>query len=173
MTSPRLVAAFVRTTALAALASAVACASREPLTPLPTQPAWDAARRWLEALRASEPASPYGAVVRVSLREPRTGHTFAARGAVAVDPHHALRMILLGPGGATALDAWVTPERWRFAVPPAGVLRRGGREDDPSLPIGFFRWWFLSPVGGRLLTSEALAETTGRNFRALFAKAGL
>jgi hypothetical protein len=137
---------------LVALASGCA-ANVSP--PLPTQAEWSAARVWLDELRATEPTKPFAAVVQVALREPHTGRAFSARGAVAVDPHHAVRMILVGPAGATALDVWATPDRWRFEVPAANILRRGGREDDPSLPIGFFRWWFLAPLEGRLLTSVA------------------
>jgi hypothetical protein len=127
--------------------------------PLPTEAEWREAHVWLDGLRATEPTKPYVAIVRVSLREPHTGRTFAARGAVAVDPHHALRMILVGPAGATALDVWATPDRWRFEVPAANILRRGGRDDDASVPIGFFRWWFLAPLEGRLLTSIATDES--------------
>jgi hypothetical protein len=141
---------------LAGLASG--CAATPVSPPLPTEAEWRAARTWLDDLRATEPVKPFAAVVQVTLREPHTGRSFSARGAVAVDPHHALRMILVGPAGATALDVWATPDRWRFEVPAANILRRGGREDDPSLPIGFFRWWFLSPLEGRLLTS-----VTGRS----------
>jgi hypothetical protein len=83
-----------------------------------------------------------------------------------------MRMILLGPGGATALDAWVTPDAYRFEVPPVELLRRGGRDADPALPVAFFRWWFLAPAEGRLLASYAgpslalphVAECTGRWF---------
>jgi hypothetical protein len=71
-----------------------------------------------------------------------------------VDPGRALRMILLGPGGATTLDAWVTPEAYRFEVPPIGLLRRGGASGDASLPVDFFRQWFLAPFEGRLLASH-------------------
>jgi len=138
--------------------SALACggcgAASSP--PLPTQVEWQAARAWLEGLRRAEPSKPFGEVVSVSLRDPHTGRTFSARGAVAVDPHRALRMVLVGPAGATAIDVWATAESWRFEIPAAGVRRRGGREDDPSLPVGFFRWWFLGPVDGRLLTSVAV-----------------
>ena len=101
---------------------------------LPTEAEWLAARQRLAELRATEPTKPFGAVVRVALREPHTGKTFAARGAIAVDPHRALRMVLVGPGGATALDVWATADHWRFEVPAAGLLRRGGREDDPGPP---------------------------------------
>jgi hypothetical protein len=94
-------------------------------------------------------------VVKVTLREPRTGRSFVARGGLAVDPRRALRMILLGPGGATAIDAWVTPDAYRFEVPPIGLLRRGGEASDPALPVEFFRWWFLGGLDGRLLASYA------------------
>ena len=127
-----------------------------PVSPrLPTEPEWVAARSWLHDLRATQPDKPFGAVVSVSLREPHTGKTFDARGAVAVDPHHAMRMILIGPAGATALDVWATLDEFRLEIPAANVLRRGGRAADPALPIAFFRWWFLDPVGGRLLASFA------------------
>lgn len=130
--------------------------------PPPTQSEWQAAREWLHDLRACEPIGPFGAVVRVLLRHPRSGRVLSARGAVAVDPHRAVRMVLVGPAGGTALDVWVTPDRWRFEAPFAKVLRRGGPDDNPALPIGFFRWWFLAPVDGRLLT--AVAGTDSERF---------
>ena len=142
--------------ALVTACTLLACDARVASPPLPTQAEWDTARAALADLRATESTQPFGAVVRVSLREPHTGRTYSARGAVAVDPQRALRMILIGPGGGTALDIWTTPEHWRFEVPAANVLRRGGRADDASLPIGFFRWWFLAPARGRLLTSLAV-----------------
>ncbi len=135
----------------AVLALASACAQVSSPPPDPTTAQWQAAQVRLEALRAGQPAAPYGVVVRVTLREPRSGRSFVARGAVAVDPHRALRMILLGPGGTTALDAWVTPEAYRFEVPSIGLLEKGGERADPALPVAFLRWWFLAPVDGRLL----------------------
>jgi hypothetical protein len=65
-------------------------------------------------------------------------------------------MILVGPGGATAMDAWVTREKWRFAVPALDTVKRGGGESPPGLPVGFFRFWFLAPLRGDLLTVQAL-----------------
>jgi hypothetical protein len=127
---------------------------------LPSQAEWLAARSTLESLRAGEPTTPFGAMVHVVLHDARSGRAFAARGAVVVDPHRALRMVLIGPAGATALDVWATADRWRFEVPAAHVLRRGGREDDPTVPVGFFRWWFLGAVDGRLLTSVTQSEGT-------------
>jgi hypothetical protein len=136
-------------------AAGAACTPAVARVPQTTEAGWQAARARLDALRASEPDHPYGMVVRVTLREPRSGRVFDARGAIAVDPHRALRMILIGPGGATALDAWVTGDAYRFEVPPLGMVRRGGREADAGLPVDFFREWFLAPLAGRLLASFA------------------
>ena len=62
-------------------------------------------------------------------------------------------MILVGPGGTTALDVWVTKDRFRFAVPAIKLEKRGGVDpaEAKGLPIGMLRWWFLSPLAGRLL----------------------
>jgi hypothetical protein len=90
------------------------------------------------------------------MREPWTRRSFTGRGALAVDPHVAARMILVGPGGATALDMWLSRTRWRFVVPAADFRKAGGTDpaEAQGLPIGFFRWWFLSPTEGRLLTAK-------------------
>jgi hypothetical protein len=125
---------------------------------MPSQSEWDDAHRHLAELASTEPAKPYGALVHVTMREPRSGKVFSARGALAVDPQRALRMILVGPGGSTAIDVWVTRDAWRFEVPPVKLLRRGGEDEDAALPIGFFRWWFLGRTHGRLLTSEHGAD---------------
>jgi hypothetical protein len=128
--------------------------SRVSLPPSTTEADWQEAHARLALLRASAPEHAYGIVIRVSLRARKSGQVFVARGALAVDPHRALRMILLGPGGGTALDAWVTPAAYRLELPALGVLRRGGVSPEPGLPIDFFRWWFLSPLDGRLLASS-------------------
>lgn len=92
--------------------------------------------------------------MRVSLREPRTGQVVRGRGGLAVVPGRALRMILTGVAGVTMLDAWITPQRWRVAVPPLGVLRRGGTDSPADLPVAFLRWWFFTPLEGRLFAAE-------------------
>jgi len=95
--------------------------------------------------------------VRLSIVDPRSGRHYQARGAVAVSPARAARMMLLGPGGTTALDVWVTRDRFRFAVPSMQLERRGGAstEEAKGLPIGFLRWWFLAPLEGRLLLARS------------------
>jgi hypothetical protein len=62
-------------------------------------------------------------------------------------------MILLGGACATVLDAWVTASSWRIAIPPAGIVRRGGAEEPRGTPIGFLRWWFFTPFRGTLFAA--------------------
>ena len=62
-------------------------------------------------------------------------------------------MILVGVAGATMLDAWVTPHQWRVAVPALGLVRRGAEQAPGDLPIRFLRWWFFTPMGGRLFAA--------------------
>ncbi len=133
----------------------LACASAKTVAPEVTQAAWTRARTDLAELRQNVVDKPYVEVIRVAVREPRSGRVLEGRGAVAVDPHRAMRMILLGPGGRTALDVWVTRERWRFSIPALDTIRRGSTKTKvDELPIGFFHWWFLEPLEGRLLTID-------------------
>jgi hypothetical protein len=131
-------------------------ATRAPdVTPLE----WSAARERLGRLRRAQPDRPYVERVRLAISDPRTGKRYEARGAVAVSPDRAARMMLVGPGGTTALDVWVTKERFRFAVPAINLQKRGGTdpEDARGLPIGMLRWWFLSPLAGRVLLARSTA----------------
>jgi hypothetical protein len=70
-------------------------------------------------------------------------------------------MILVAGAGATMLDAWVTPDQWRIAVPPAGIIRRGGGGDPGDLPVGFLRWWFFRPLEGTLFAASRGRGTSG------------
>jgi hypothetical protein len=122
-----------------------------------TQYEWTIARDRLARLRRGQPDHPYVERVRLSINDPRTGRQYQARGAVAVSPGRAARMILVGPGGTTALDVWVTKDRFRFAVPAIKLEKRGGTDpaEARGLPIGMLRWWFLSPLNGRLLLARS------------------
>ena len=123
----------------------------------PTRTEWLAARQRLAELRARYvPARAYTMNVTLEITEPYTGQTLRARGAVAVSPaEQTLRMIMLGPGGTTALDLWVCRDRFRFVLPAADLTRRGDGRTPPSelrgLPVEFLRWWLLDPLGGQLL----------------------
>ena len=87
------------------------------------------------------------------MRDPVHGRVVDGRGAIAVAPGQAVRMVLIGAAGATMLDAWVTRTRWRVAVPAIDLTRRGGIEEPPDMPVGFLRWWFLTPLCGSLLAA--------------------
>lgn len=143
--------------ALVALASG--CAPRvEAATPHPSLAEWRAARARLRELRRETSGSPRTIRLALELREPFTGRVMQARGAVALAPPDALRMILLGPGGTTALDLWTKDDRFRFAVPAIDLLRRGDAHTPRStmrgMPVDFLRWWLLDPFGGTLLAHE-------------------
>jgi hypothetical protein len=136
------------------LGACAACAVPPAPHVEPTLEQWLATRDDLAKMRSTLASKPFVAQISVAMHDPRSGRTFDGRGAVAVDRARGVRMILLGPAGATAVDAWVTRDRYRFAVPAIDVVRRG-RGDEPEarvLPVGFFRWWFLAPLEGQLLT---------------------
>ncbi len=130
---------------------------RDASKPRLSQAEWTQARARLAHLRSVQPARSYVERIRLTLRDPRSGQALQARGAVAVSPGNAVRMILLGPGGTTALDMWVTKSRFRFVLPALKLERRGGIDQAAwkGLPIGMLRWWFLSPLDGRLLLGRS------------------
>jgi hypothetical protein len=120
----------------------------------PTPAEWREASAGLDQFRAALPAAPYTVLVSTTLRDPRSGRVIDGRGALAVAPGLGLRMILVGVAGATLLDAWVTPNAWRIAVPAASIVRRGGVTSPPTLPVAFLRWWFLGRFAGGLFASR-------------------
>ena len=136
---------------LLGLLALAACAPAAELPVNPTQAQWDEGHRRLEALRTTFPKTAYTQPVTVDFREPYTRRRFEGRGAVGVDPGRAMRMILVGPAGEPALDVWVTRDAWRMSVPAIHLVKRGGREAPDGMPIGFFRSWFIDPLGGDLL----------------------
>jgi hypothetical protein len=92
------------------------------------------------------------------MRDPGSGRVIDGRGAIAVEPGQAVRMVLTGAAGATMLDAWVTTTRWRVAVPPLEVVRRGEVIEPPDMPVGFLRWWFLTPLSGGLFAASSTED---------------
>jgi hypothetical protein len=141
-------------------AAFVSCAAApsSPWRP-PNHQVWVALQQGLEAERARRPREPWAAGVRMTMHDPRTGRVVDGRGAIAVEPGHAVRMVFVGAAGATILDAWVTGGRWRVAVPPLDVVRRGGVDEPQDLPIGFLRWWFITPLGGVLFGGRVMAPS--------------
>ncbi len=141
-----------------AIAGAACAPAATPLAPQ-TSASWRGGIERLATLRrgaARDEARTFR--VTLSLREPFTGKTLRARGAVAVSPPDALRMILVGPGGTTALDLWTRGDRFRFAVPAIDLVKRGddrtARASMRGMPVDFLRWWFLRPAEGTLLWHE-------------------
>lgn len=138
------------------LALALSGCATSQAPPRPVDAAtWRDARALLDSLRARlAPTEARGFRVATTLHEGRSGRTIAARGAIAVRPDE-LRMQLVGPAGALALDVWISGHHDRLAVPALDRVERG---DDggtkPGRPIGFFRWWFLHPLDGELLTAS-------------------
>jgi hypothetical protein len=124
------------------------------------QAEWTVSRDRLFQMREALPHRPWAARIQVGVADPRNGNVFRARGAVAVSPEQAARLVLLGPAGTTALDVWVTRDRFRFAIPSVNVARRGGTdlESARGLPIAFLRWWLLAPLMGELVLARSSAS---------------
>jgi hypothetical protein len=142
----------------AALLVGAVCISCGPSWPAPDAATWPGFVAALEHERNLRPASPWAAAVRFQLVEPVSGRTVEGRGGIAIAPGNAVRMILVGGAGSTVLDAWITRDRWRVAVPPVHIVRRGGAGDRPiDLPVAFLRWWFIAPLAGTLVAAEATA----------------
>ena len=146
---------------LAFPAAVVACSPAVPPWRGAASDEWLSLRAELARLRESRPRQAWAAGLRATMRDPARGHTLDARGGIAIAPGRALRIILVAGAGATILDAWVTRERWRVAVPPAGIVRRGGDDEPNDLPIGFLRWWFFHPLEGTLLAAHREDAATG------------
>jgi hypothetical protein len=138
-------------------AFALSCAPPRPAPwPSATASTWPPLRSALEEQRESRPREPWAAGLRITMRDPRSGRVIDGRGAIAVAPGQAVRMILVGAAGATILDAWVTPDRWRIAVPPLELVRRGEKEEPRDMPVGFLRWWLLTPLEGQAFAATAV-----------------
>lgn len=118
--------------------------SREELT---------AARAWLDALR--DELGPRTEEVAMTIEAPLLPGAIRARGAVAIAPGRAARVVLLGPGGTTAADLWMDRARHRLAIPAREEVVRGERGDAlRGMPLELFRTWFLEPLDGELLDAS-------------------
>jgi hypothetical protein len=103
----------------------------------------------------------------IAIRDGVSGRGFEGRGVVVVRPGHALRMILLGPGGTTAMDVWIRDGRWRVAIPALDRVVRGDgstpKEKMRGLPIGLLSRWLVAPFGGSLVAAHAgRVDVSGR-----------
>jgi hypothetical protein len=131
------------------------CASPPPQTPTSDAATLRDARTALaKAQSRLTPSATRGLRITASIAEARTGRTLSARGAIAVRPPDGVRMQLVGPAGATALDVWIAGDRDRLAVPALDRVERGpASEARPGRPVAFLRWWMLRPLEGTLLAA--------------------
>lgn len=116
---------------------------------------------------ARAPRTDVRQTLRIALLEGVSGRGFEGRGALVVRPGQALRMILLGPGGTTAMDVWIGGPRFRAAIPALDRIVRGDettpRATMRGLPIDLLRRWLVAPFGGRLVHARrATVDATGR-----------
>jgi hypothetical protein len=132
-----------------------ACA---PAWPAPNPATWPGFVSSLEQERARRPATPWAATLAFRVFDSQSGRTLEGRGGIAVAPGSAVRMILVGGAGTTVLDAWITSDRWRVAIPPARRVERGGSRSPIDLPVGFLRWWFVAPLSGALVAATNTAS---------------
>ncbi|MFO0548870.1 MAG: hypothetical protein U0271_10810 [Polyangiaceae bacterium] len=146
--------------AVASSLSSVACAARQPAAAAygaDEARAFVEARAMLDRLRAPALVGRTEKV-GITLDAPYLPSQVSARGAIAARPPDGLRMILLGPGGTTAMDLWVGGERFRFAIPALERVLRGDENTPPEkkrgLPVDFLRWWMLNPLGGELIAAR-------------------
>lgn len=104
------------------------------------------------------PTETYRQTIVISIREAISGRGFEGRGVVAVMPGRALRMILLGPGGTTAMDCWIRDGRWRVAIPGLDRIVRGDRSTPRAtmrgLPIDLLDRWLVAPWGGTIVAAH-------------------
>lgn len=147
-----------------AVASLAGCAA--PVAPRSADAAADArafvaARDRLAALRAAV-AGERTQKVRLELSAPYLPSKIAARGAIALAPPDRLRMIMIGPGGTTAMDLWQEGPRFRFAIPALSRVVRGDAStparERRGLPVDFLRWWMLDALSGELVAARAQGD---------------
>jgi hypothetical protein len=137
----------------------VSCAAETGATPHLSAPQL-AERIGPAEVRASgrSPTETYRQAIVISIRDAVSGRGFEGRGVVAVMPGHALRMILLGPGGTTAMDAWIRDGRWRVAIPGLDRIVRGDRSTPRTtmrgLPIDLLDRWLIAPWGGKIVAAH-------------------
>jgi hypothetical protein len=144
------------------------CTGCGPRAPLPPHPAFLLRPQLTDAgaippaalgLWARTPTRDFRQEIRISIRDDVSSRGFEGRGALAVRPGHALRMILLGPGGTTAMDVWIRDGRFRVSIPALDRRVRGDgstpKEKLRGMPIALLSRWLVAPFGGALVAAHA------------------
>ena len=146
-------------------AGALGCGGR-PTLRVPPSPrlagsqVGDAASLSSDALAgyARRPRHDYRQTISISVVEGVSGRGFEGRGALVVRPSRAMRMILLGPGGATAMDTWIGDGRFRVEIPALSRVSRGDASTPSAqlrgLPIALLWRWVVDPFGGAFVAAR-------------------
>lgn len=145
-----------RVTAGVSLVACVAC-SQAPRASHPDVAAICEARAFIARTREAS-AARFTQNLRVTLSSEHAPAELAARGALSARRPSDLRMLLLGPGGSTAVDVLLDERGYRFAMPPLDRIVRGTWAEASAtrraLPVDFLRWWLLRPLEGELVHAE-------------------
>lgn len=152
----------MRTSVVSLLSFALAGCAADRVGAPPLDPsAFIEARDRLASISRSVPVERTEKI-SLTIEAPYLPADIRARGAVAVRTPDSLRMILLGPGGTTAMDLWSHGERFRFAIPALERTIVGDAstplEKKRGLPVDFLRWWMLRPLGGKLLAARRVGD---------------
>lgn len=128
-------------------------------------------RASIEAL-VRRPAGIVKQEITIGIRDLASGRGFTGRGVVIVLPRHALRMILLGPGGTTAMDVWMVDGRFRVAIPALSRVARGDsstpRAQMRGMPVDLLWRLLVDPFGSiayaRSGHPDSRGEVVGEGF---------
>lgn len=152
-----------------------ACGARPSLPPAPRSPAHVGEISRVEIEKQLR--RPIGIVkqeLTIGIRDLASGRGFSGRGVVIVQPRHALRMILLGPGGTTAMDVWIRDEEFRVSIPALSRVVRGDsttpRSTMRGMPVDLLWRLLVDPFGGlayaRSGHPDGAGEISGEGFTA-------
>jgi len=147
---------FVRGLVFVVLLTACGGASRARLPPAPTVGAAEVRTGKVPGAELpallKRPRSIVKQELTIGIRDVISGRGFEGRGVVIVEPRRALRMILLGPGGTTAMDVWIVDGKFRVAIPAIERVVRGDattpRSTMRGMPIDLLWRLLVDPFGG-------------------------
>lgn len=146
--------------------AAIVCVSCGGRPALPAAPQSDLSGRIPRAaLDLRVPTEIVKQEINIEIRDLLSGLGFSGRGVVIVQPRHALRMILLGPGGTTAMDVWIRDGRFRVAIPAISRVMRGDETTPRStmrgMPVDLLWRLLVDPFGSLVYARAGHPERDG------------